>query len=892
VEAKSIRDQIELARTQVKALEVISLQRLAPESSEAPRPDLFDIYHDAFDELLATYEQIDRELHRGLRADMEAFRATQVVLIGICLIATVAVAMGLFRDRKRRRRDWEALTEANQLLEEDIERRERVEEALREREARFRAITENSADIIIIAGPDGRCKYVTPSVERLNGYTADRVIGVPPDEFVHPDDLPPLYDTLQRTVENPDEIVRIDEFRVRQEDGGWLSLEAVVSNQLETPGVEGLVVTCRDITERKRIQQELRRSEHHFRMLFEHANDAVFIHTTNGEIVDVNEQACRILQSSREDIIGRNLSSITSPDHQPDADVGPRIVKKSGSTRFRSKLQRADGTVVPVEISASLVDPEKRLIQGVATDITEHLEYEERLRENHARLVEAHRIARMGTWEYDIESGEMRYSKELLRLVDRPSDYTSDMDNVVARFNPGHREQFKEALRRAVSEGREFDLEARATTVAGRTIWGRIIGQPTRVDGRTTKLTGVFQDITDRKKALERLRESEQRLSLLFRHTPVAVIEWDSDFRVTDWNPSAESLFGYSRDEALGKHPADLIQPQSVREQVDGIIKQLLADDGGHRSTNENLTKDSRIIVCDWYNTPLCDESGKVVGVASMAVDVTAQRRYQAALEDYATRLARSNRELQDFASVASHDLQEPLRKVRAFGDRLADMLADSLSPKASDYLGRMQNAAVRMQVLIDDLLTFARVTSRAKPFEPVNLDEIVSGVLSDLEVRISELDARVNVEELPRIDADPSQMRQLMQNLIANALKFHRPGVPPEVSVSWRSGEDDPDIPVGNCRIQISDNGIGFEPEYAERIFAIFQRLHGRSEYEGTGVGLSVCRKIVERHGGEISAEGRPGEGAVFTIVMPLKQQQGEFADDDQTQGHKHPVG
>ncbi|MBV9580246.1 MAG: CHASE3 domain-containing protein [Chloroflexi bacterium] len=229
--------------------------------------------------------------------------------------------------------------------------------------------------------------------------------------------------------------------------------------------------------------------------------------------------------------------------------------------------------------------------------------------------------------------------------------------------------------------------------------------------------------------------------------------------------------------------------------------------------------------------------------------------------------LERSNRELQDFASVASHDLQEPLRKVRAFGDRLSAKYGPELTDQGRDYLARMQDAAARMQALINDLLTFSRVATRAQPFVPVDLDKLVNDVASDLEVRIQQSEATLDIQPLPTIDADPLQMRQLFQNLISNALKFQRPDSPPLVRVYVE------DVDESDVRVCVQDNGIGFDEKYLDRIFTIFQRLHGRVEYEGTGVGLAVCRKIVERHAGTITARSAPGEGATFIVTLPRSQ-------------------
>ncbi len=250
-------------------------------------------------------------------------------------------------------------------------------------------------------------------------------------------------------------------------------------------------------------------------------------------------------------------------------------------------------------------------------------------------------------------------------------------------------------------------------------------------------------------------------------------------------------------------------------------------------------------------------------------------------LRVFSAKLEVSNRELEEFASVASHDLQEPLRKVQAFGDRLKVKSGPSLSDEGRDYLERMQNAAGRMQKLINDLLTFSRVTSKGQPFVPVNLPVIADEVMSDLETRIERTQGRIEIGDLPTIDADPLQMRQLFQNLIGNALKFHRKDVPPVVHISStiinrRDETTATDEPY--CQIMVADNGIGFDEKYLDRIFSVFQRLHARSEYEGTGVGLAVCRRIVERHHGTITAESTPGQGSTFIVTLPMKQLLGEY--------------
>jgi signal transduction histidine kinase len=237
-------------------------------------------------------------------------------------------------------------------------------------------------------------------------------------------------------------------------------------------------------------------------------------------------------------------------------------------------------------------------------------------------------------------------------------------------------------------------------------------------------------------------------------------------------------------------------------------------------------------------------------------------------LESRANELARSNEELDQFASIASHDLQEPLRKVRAFANELVETEGERLSPKGREYLQKVNDAGERMQRLVEDLLRLSRVATQRHPFAPVDLDQLASEVLSDFDAQIESSGAIVRVGHLPTIEADPLQLRQLVQNLVSNALKFRRPGAQPELTIAAIVINDEVELTV-------RDNGIGFDPRYSERIFKIFERLHGRGTYPGTGIGLAMCRKIVERHGGSIVAAGKPDEGAVFTVKLPLHQRE-----------------
>ncbi|MFL5345564.1 MAG: sensor histidine kinase [Hyalangium sp.] len=333
---------------------------------------------------------------------------------------------------------------------------------------------------------------------------------------------------------------------------------------------------------------------------------------------------------------------------------------------------------------------------------------------------------------------------------------------------------------------------------------------------------------------------------------------------------------GHSHETVLGRSVYDFILPAD-RERVRGFIRGVL-------ETGEPAAYDIQSIALtgpQWYAVkvgPIRD-AGRIVGFTVITTDVSNLKRTQLRLEQSLRELARSNRELESFASIASHDLQEPLRRIQSFGERLKSAAGPALGPESHDYIDRILNTTARMRRLITDLLTFARVTSKAQPFVRVELGEIVRDVLTDLEVAIEQSGARITVGELPALEADPTQMRQLVQNLLSNALKFRREGVKPLISI-----EASVDPGARRLELRLQDNGIGFDESYREQIFTLFQRLHSSEKYEGSGLGLALCRKIVERHGGTIEARSSPGSGTTFTVTLPLEYREQGAAEHPQS--------
>ena len=440
---------------------------------------------------------------------------------------------------------------------------------------------------------------------------------------------------------------------------------------------------------------------------------------------------------------------------------------------------------------------------------------------------------------------------------------------------------------RVVSDKKDYSVRAakRGQDEVGLLIdaFNEMLAQIQERDGVLEKRAQELQkELTERKRAEEALRQAEARYRSLFEGVPVGIYRTTVTGEILDANPALVQMLHYPDQASLmAVNVVDTLVDTEDRQQWHALME---SEGIVHNFEMQVRQHNGTIIWVRDTGQTVRDADGQVLYYEGAMEDITERKRAEEALAQRAEELARSNAELEQFSYVASHDLQEPLRKIQAFGDRLKTKYGDALSGQGGDYLERMQNAAARMQILINDLLTFSRVTTKAQPFVPVDLAKVTREVVSDLEVRIEETGGRVEVDDLPTIDADPLQMRQLLQNLIGNALKFHREEAPvvkihsqllkDEEPRSEGSASDD-----GLCQITVQDNGIGFDEKYTDRIFGIFQRLHGRSTYEGTGVGLAICRKIVERHGGSITAESTPGQGTTFIVTLPVQHPKGEEA-------------
>lgn len=466
--------------------------------------------------------------------------------------------------------------------------------------------------------------------------------------------------------------------------------------------------------------------------------------------------------------------------------------------------------------------------------------------------------------------GNIRYSyisdaaEDLFGVA--PKEILSNPQALFDCHGPEYYATFRDRLIEASKSLELWDVEATIYTRDGKRKFTHAIARPHQeVDGSVV-WNGVILDQT-------RIKEAELATAAAEASTRDAIIEsipqafalFDKEDRLVTWNSRFVKLY----PELNGTLKPGVSYAEIVKAEIDSGIDRVEEDNdpqahyyqrlARHHRANyaaERQTNSNQWILINEHRTA---DGGTVV----LHTDVTELKQREFALEQ-------SNKELEAFASIASHDLQEPLRKIDAFGGRLSKRFHDELGDDGRMYIDRMQSSVARMRELINDLLDYSRISTQATPPTTISLAKIAGEVVGDLQILIENTNGRVEIKDIPEVAADKTQVRQLFQNIIANALKFHRDDVPPVVTIDCPDLASD-ELTTNVRTLRIADNGIGFDMKYADRIFGIFQRLHGRNEYEGTGVGLATCRKIVERHGWAIRAESTPGEGTTFLIEIPV---------------------
>ena len=412
--------------------------------------------------------------------------------------------------------------------------------------------------------------------------------------------------------------------------------------------------------------------------------------------------------------------------------------------------------------------------------------------------------------------------------------------------------------------------------------------------GMTFLFTRILDSLNNRRIAEEKLKENveylkrevtikEERGLLLKEAETLAHMgswRWYAQKDILIWSEGLYKIWGLNNEQVEPSWDSFLGNIyREDRNMVEDFLDKIKSEKTGSE-VNYRIDLGGTIKYVMMAAKPRKDSETQSIDILGTVIDITEQKLYESQLKQFTEELQRSNQDLEQFAYIASHDLQEPLRKIRAFGDRLVSKYEATLGGSGSDYIHRMQMAAARMQVLIEDLLSFSRVSRSGVFFEELNLMMVMREVIDDIDTQIKREDALIQFDNLPMVRGEMTQITRLFQNLISNAIKFHKPNERPIVKVdgkvlNHREVEEELKITVPKpnidyVRISIKDNGIGFDEKYSEKIFNIFQRLHGRMEYEGTGIGLAICRKIVLNHNGYITVVSKENQGSEFIVILP----------------------
>jgi PAS domain S-box-containing protein len=621
------------------------------------------------------------------------------------------------------------------------------------------------------------------------------------------------------------------------------------------------------ILKRKRVEDELFYSRQMLQTVLDNIPQRVFWKDRQDNYLGGNRLFLQDAGlSSVEELIGKNDFDMPWREEAALYRTDDLAIMESSSPKFNIEEPQHNVDGLPLWLLTNkipLLDKDAQVsgILGTYEDITERKQAETLLRDAENRYRTLFEQSPDGICLVDPESTlpmafnetahlQLGYSREEFARLP-VSDYEAKETPEATQQHIAHllehgRDDFETLHCRKDGELRNIVVTVKVINLGGRDV-----------------LFSIFRDVT----LLKRAEDEIQLKAQLIDAANDAILLHDLEGRIIEANEAAYRVRGYEKDEFLSLNIKDLDAPEFAAN-FQNRSREML-EYGHAKFEAAHICKNGTRIPLD-INAKLIEVGGKRL-VLSVARDIRVRKEAEEKLNRFTRELERSNEELQQFAYVASHDLQEPLRKIMAFGDRLKKHGGPSLDDRSLDYLARMQNAAGRMRQLIDGLLQFSRITTKGKPFKSIDLQEVVREVLSDIEDLLARSKGRVEVEGLPRIYGDHLQMRQLFQNLLTNSLKYQPPGEVPRVIVSGAETGD------GWAEIRVADNGIGFDEKYLDRIFVPFQRLHARDEYEGTGMGLAICDKIVKRHGGTITARSSVGKGAAFIIRLPLQPEKKE---------------
>lgn len=709
--------------------------------------------------------------------------------------------------------------------------------------------------------------YFSPRWEIMLGYAPGEL---PQDlstwkDRVHPEDLAPAMAAVQAHFEGRTQSY-VSEHRVRAKDGTWLWIldrGRVVSRSGDGRPLR-MIGTHTDVTERKRMEEALAESRMQLDAVLSNAPVGVVLVDPGRRIITANQTIARTFQLGMDQLIGASVRIIYGNDAVFE-DIGRRaypILHEGGTFDEEVPMRRADGTDIWCRLVGRRLNPgdPARGSVWVIEDVTVRRRAEQALSDRAGFQRVLLDTVPVPIFVQDVLGHYVDANSAFERWmgIDRQSLFGKTVFDLAP---PELADSYLEADCALLADGKPQSYETQMRCADG-TVRDVMFSKAVycRTGGKPAGIVGAVTDISERKHAEQALRERQELFEQIFAASCAVKLLIDPETgAIVDANPAAAQFYGYPLDRlrTMQISEINILSPEAIAAEMDAA----------RQARRQHFLFPHRIASGEVRDVEVYSSRVQVHGrqlLLSLVHDITERSLAERALQQKTKELERSNAELEAFAYVASHDLRQPLRVVSNYLSLLERTLNESLDEETREFIGFARDGAQRMDRLIVDLLEYSRVGRKAKPFRPVPLAEVVDNALFNLEMAVADAGAEIRVEgSLPTVAGDGAELERLFQNLIGNAVKYRLPDRVPQVVVACRKhGED--------WRIDVTDNGIGIPAEQRDRVFGIFQRLHRRDEYEGTGVGLAICKKIVEHHGGRIWVEDAPGGGSRFSLVLP----------------------
>jgi PAS domain S-box-containing protein len=757
----------------------------------------------------------------------------------------------------------EELRASNEGLQDEIAKRKEKTRELEFQHEQFLAIYKNLPEIIYLVDPETyEVVFVNQHFEDLLGYNpVGRKCYEAFQGFKEPCDFCTNNIILNNNGEpyewdyynkNLGKHYYIKDMIIKWPDGRDLRFEIAV-----------------DITERKRAEEGVIKAERRFRALIENAPDGMVILDEKGAFKYASPNSSKMFDYKEEDLIGHVGSEFTHPDDLEEVlkvleeiTLNPSV-KMKHVYRFRS----GNGEYKWIETTFTnlLDDP---VINGFVlnfSDITDKKLVAEKIKEREYLYKITTEATNLGIWDWKVDSNEVFYSDVWkAQLGYKPDEIKNEFTSWSALLHPEESDRCHKAVQDYLAnpEG-TFLLTFRMKHKDGSYRWINNHAHSFKDEkGHVTRMYGVHTDITEQKLSEQKLIDSEQRFRDIFEHSPLGKSITTLDGKLQT-NKGFTDILGYSYEELQDIPFADITHPEDL-EKSNRFVKDLI--EGKMEFANfekRYLHKHGHYVWTDVNVTLHKNTFGRPLFFITSISDISERKLADQKLHEAMKNLERSNKELEDFAYIASHDLQEPLRVIGSYVSLLSRRYKENLDKDAFEFIDFVEKGVSRMQNMIDDILDYSRVTTQGKEFLKYNPIESVNVALQNLRYKIEKSNASINVEKLPKIKADQQQIVSLFQNLISNAIKYSKPETKPEIIIKGRKEK-------GYVVLSVSDNGIGIKKDYQEKVFKIFHQLHAKTKYEGSGIGLAICKKIVERHDGEIWFESEVGKGTTFLMKFP----------------------